>query len=398
LEHKSPKPRQLFVESLEERTLLSVDWPSLISGLDNQLTTLDNALGGIGTVNKLPILNQPLKDVGEARQAIRTLKTALDNALAPFNDPAALPTSTDIQTALYNALYVNPAVKLLGDTNHDGTVTRDDVIISQLTDTDAVITVRLTKDFTAGAAGTANFGLGLPGIPLQVNAANNVVVKAGFDLDNLTFGVRNVSQFFLDTVNHLAGETPDRLKLTVEATIQNVQLDGRIGFMTAKVADAIDPTQKTKFHGDFTLDVTGAGFANPKLNGAADVNLMLTASFGTGVIPPSQPVFPAVNSNFHMHWDFGDANPDASASSFGNAPTVEFNQVQLELGSFLSKVLGPVVDTVQKATAPLRPVLAVLNFPLPVLSNLSNAIGQGDISLLTLARVAASTHTLPPDW
>src|SRR5206468_10328542 len=105
--------------------------------------------------------------------------------------------------------------------------------------------------------------------------------------------------------------------------------------------------------------------------------------------------FPSVYADFEMHWAFAAADPAATPKGFGGSPTIAFNNVRMGLGSFLSDIMGPVVRVVQTLTVPLQPVISVLNEPIPGLSDLSKAVGSGDVSLLTLAKVASSTGALP---
>ena len=60
---------------------------------------------------------------------------------------------------------------------------------------------------------------------------------------------------------------------------------------------------------------------------------------------------------------------------------VEFRDVGLDLGSFISDFLSPVVSEVQKFTEPFQPVIDVVTAPIPVVSDLAGR----DITLVDLA-------------
>ena len=77
-------------------------------------------------------------------------------------------------------------------------------------------------------------------------------------------------------------------------------------------------------------------------------------------------------------------------------PTVSFDNVGLNLGSFLSSLLAPVLTDIQSVTSHLQPVLNVLNARLPVLSDLSHLIGEGDVNLIGLAKLVAPFAGLGP--
>ncbi|GAA3713251.1 hypothetical protein GCM10022399_32480 [Terrabacter ginsenosidimutans] len=92
-------------------------------------------------------------------------------------------------------------------------------------------------------------------------------------------------------------------------------------------------------------------------------------------------VLPGVQANFVMVWEF--TNQDLKHLG---APSIEFKDVAIDAGGFLSNLLGPVLKKVKSVTGPLQPVLDTLYAPIPVLSDLSRMAGGGDVSLMTLAK------------
>ncbi|MCA9197940.1 MAG: FG-GAP repeat protein, partial [Planctomycetales bacterium] len=84
---------------------------------------------------------------------------------------------------------------------------------------------------------------------------------------------------------------------------------------------------------------------------------------------------PQLKTGFNLDWtvsNFGDL--------LGNAPQIEFANVQMNLGSFLSDFLRPIVENINNTLDPVRPVLDVLTDPIPVISDLG-----GPVTLLDLA-------------
>jgi hypothetical protein len=61
---------------------------------------------------------------------------------------------------------------------------------------------------------------------------------------------------------------------------------------------------------------------------------------------------------------------------------VAFEDIRLDLGTFIDRVFGPVLDEVQRFTRPLQPIIDVLLTPIPVLSDLGPPV-----TLLDLAEV-----------
>ena len=60
--------------------------------------------------------------------------------------------------------------------------------------------------------------------------------------------------------------------------------------------------------------------------------------------------------------------------------------------------MGPVLADFQTITEPLSGVFDVLNEPLPVLTDLSNAIGEGDVTLMGLALKVAPAASASDRW
>ena len=74
-----------------------------------------------------------------------------------------------------------------------------------------------------------------------------------------------------------------------------------------------------------------------------------------------------------------------------------FSDVSLDLGGFLSGILKPVVSTINSVfDSPLGDILNLVTTTLPGISDLSNLIGRGDVSLLSLASSATDESAYGP--
>ena len=62
-------------------------------------------------------------------------------------------------------------------------------------------------------------------------------------------------------------------------------------------------------------------------------NVTSAAYFDTG--------FPQLTTDFHLLWDFGSTN-----GFQGDLQDVSFNNVQLNLGQFLGRIVRPIVNTI----------------------------------------------------
>ncbi len=65
---------------------------------------------------------------------------------------------------------------------------------------------------------------------------------------------------------------------------------------------------------------------------------------------------------------FGDGSP---AVFYSESPVIALNEVTLNLGTFISSFVGPILEQVQKVTEPIEPIIDVLTMELPVISDLA---------------------------
>ena len=111
------------------------------------------------------------------------------------------------------------------------------------------------------------------------------------------------------------------------------------------------------------IDVT-AGFA-----GKLDVNMHVDFEF------IDSPAIPKLKGDFVVTQEFGvsggtEADATGDQASFGGAPTVEFQGISLDLGSFITGIAGPAFDQIDKVIDPIRPLIKVLETKIPVISEL----------------------------
>ncbi|WP_076462712.1 LEPR-XLL domain-containing protein [Marinobacterium stanieri] len=96
-------------------------------------------------------------------------------------------------------------------------------------------------------------------------------------------------------------------------------------------------------------------------------------------------LFPSIGTDLSLQWGFGSQDIFSDIVDFATAlpenAAVVIDNITLNVGSFLSDVLSPVVDIIQTIVGPFDPLLDILTSPIPVISDLA---GQ-DISLLDIA-------------
>lgn len=362
---------------------LSSDLSGLLDGWDGIFTLLETALDQQVFGVKLPLIGDQLQDaahfIGDLRRRV------LDNLDMPGAKTVAF-----VRQRIFEALGPGGLNWLL-DRTGDHQVTADDVGITpsnpNLT-TDAIqIDVKLGKSMTPVDI-PVGFDIGLPLLGMQVDG--NVQLSTGFSID-LGVGISKTKGVYLDTTR------TNELSVSIEARLPGLSATGTLGFLQLQVKDrAGDPTV---FAGTFGIDLVdpGTGAENDgrlalaeigslpsfasvidaHFSANADVNLDLTAGFG-------DPDFPSLTTDFHLDWSFNNADTDSPATSFGNAPTIEFGDIRLNPGRAIRKLMGPILDLIEGVLGPVKPVFDTLTDRLPVMSDL---LGH-DVTLLDLAEAS----------
>src|SRR5205807_2656198 len=89
-------------------------------------------------------------------------------------------------------------------------------------------------------------------------------------------------------------------------------------------------------HGHLTLsEIAGSSLTQlvtASFSGAANIRLALTAGFG------STAAFPTITSGLSIDWSFNSASTASAGSSFGSTPTIQFTNVQLDVGQAVTQV------------------------------------------------------------
>ncbi|MDG2125198.1 MAG: calcium-binding protein, partial [Verrucomicrobiales bacterium] len=224
-----------------------------------------------------------------------------------------------------------------------------------------------------------DFDIGVPGFGLEVDG--NVKVSLGFDL-KFGFGLSPEDGFFF---NSSAPADDPELKVFFLAEVPGLAATGELFFLQLAVTDSEE--NPSFFEGRFEIDlmdpngdgmltfaemsgpgVTFGDIVSANLSAEADVNLDLRASFGGNT------AFPTIVAKFHLGWmwDLQDG---------AGEPVVEIRDLGLDLGSFISDFLEPVLAEIRKVTEPLDPVIEFVTARIPVLSDIAGET----ITMLDLA-------------
>jgi Ca2+-binding RTX toxin-like protein len=355
----------------------------LLDGLDATLEDIQDGLEEVVLNTDLPLLGDGLKGAASFIEEFRNgLLAELRQRINAANGSAVQALEDAIKEGIWNSLGpdgLDLLVNFATGADFASDATFDELDVTLSCDDGLVVNLRLKK-FLALLDTTQNpidFDIGVPGFGLEVDG--NVVIGIGFDL-RLVFGFNKENGFYLGTEGGM--EDPE-LVLQFEATIPGLHAAGELFFLQLDVMD--DPDAPSHFTGGFYVDLmdpngdgmltfselTSADFediVHGELAADAQLNLDLAASFGGNT------AFPRILADFHLGWSW-------SLSDGASDPVIEFNNLRLDLGTFISDVLGPILEEVQKITEPLQPIIDIVTFELPILSQLAGK----PITLLDLA-------------
>ncbi len=239
-------------------------------------------------------------------------------------------------------------------------------------------------------------------------------VSAGLDVDfdwsfNFTIGANLTDGVFFDVT-----QSPELNINLGMALAPGSLVTGTLGFLELAVTD--DPSSPTMLNGSFSIDLVdpGSGAANDgrvtlsELAGlgvnnidqfvdfqvagsaAAHLDLELSSDYDLSSLPLAHlPLvgLPKILADLDASWNLNDPTN----------PTVGFGNIRLDVGSFFSGFASGLLDSVDMALDPIRPVLDVLNRRIPVLSDISavrsalDRDGDGKVTLLDAAALLGGT-------
>ena len=130
-------------------------------------------------------------------------------------------------------------------------------------------------------------------------------------------------------------------------------------------------------------DLTAGAFSiHPSFDVTANVDVRIR----TGLNVSQSAGFPSVVGKLHLFWHLHVGLGDPTELK---PLDIEFDGLNLDAGRFVSEFLGPIAQSVQNITKPLQPVVQFLQAPLPVISDISEAVGQGAVTPLDLLEALA---------
>ena len=99
---------------------------------------------------------------------------------------------------------------------------------------------------------------------------------------------------------------------------------------------------------------------------------------------------PHYSVEFRLAWALVDRETETlhDVDPLDKIPVVEFNNITLHVGEFLSNFIGPVLYGCQLAMKPTKPIRDFLNEPMPIISDLA----ENDITLIEIVTAAAGPY------
>ncbi len=379
---------QMLVEEMERRVLLSatlvanttplntasgevqtvLQTVSKLDDLASEIIKIDSQFSEV--IGNLPLVGDGVKNaIGGANDKFKSVATTIENALKTLSGASV--TGVDVQNAIFTALGPSGANIL------PSSVASASEVPITLYDTDGTASNAEQIDMNLEIKGTIftaaldpGFNLGLPGLGLALDGT--VQAQLNYDV-HLDIGVNSTDFFYID----LGRDNPE-LSLSLDITTPGLHASGTLGFLQL---DATDGTAQgnTKLVGTISADlgVTGdklkpgnlaslTSHSTLSANAEAELHLHNILSFGGSA------QFPSLQADLDLTWQLANVTLDGGGvtASSGSEPDVQFNNVQLDLGTFFSNFVTPIVSEVKTILHPLQPLFDVLNTRMPIFSDI----------------------------
>ncbi len=274
------------------------------------------------------------------------------------------------------------------------------------------IAVVLTLEDTIEA--TAPINLGLEGLPLSVQggvtAGAQWSLSAGVGLSredgpylanptaSLTAFVRPAANPAADCVGVLPQSNGSYANWAADdpatpAVEEERCLKLRLGFLDVEAIDARPDGQRTTIEAAATLGLSDTTNDDGRItfNELTEGNVEVDASIGgalrinlalrTGIADTGTDLPSVLGTVF-----FGFA---ANQDNFeGAEPEFRFGDLHLDIGTYLARFLQPVIGGINDVIAPFKPIIDVINAPIPVVSDLAAMVGEPPVTMITLLAAA----------
>jgi Domain of unknown function (DUF4347) len=347
--------------------------------LDTQLTKIQQILDGQILGTKLPVTGALS---AAAPGFVNSLKTSLLNGIGNTTTFSVSDFANTVQNSL-QSVFPNLQVTPTGDANGGKVV------------------IKTGKTYNLGSVPLAT-DLGTPGLGITTTGTGQGTFDYGI---NLGVGFdKTLGGFYFDTDN-------TSLNANVNFGLSdNFSASGRMGFLQLDLKD--DAANKTSLGATFSAKLKdldnipgapddGAKLTSAELKGSYQLSNLFDTSFAVNPKLGLQAVtsykgssaLPSFNLNLGADWQ---------ALSYANGvltkpqvPTVSFNNMQLDLGTFVNDFARPILTRINDVVSPFRPVVKFMNSEVGVFNKLSplkklfDQNGDGTVKMIEVAGVMA---------
>ncbi|WP_333119850.1 DUF4347 domain-containing protein [Microcoleus sp. Pol17_C1] len=343
------------------------NWCGVEAGLDKLEKILDDQLQAVN----LPIVG-PLKDISP--DFIGDFKTKLVDTIKNYGTQSL----SQLESSLRTALGSDFNVALTENSSAD----------------ESTLLITLAKQYQFPDLNLSQ-NLGVPALSLDVDG--KAKSKYNYNL-SLGVGVSKDLGCYIDT---------DKTKLTANIDLNlddQFQAKGNLGFFQVDLAN--DTNNPTKVDANLEVklnDLDNLGGPNdgsrltlPELQGnyqfqelfnaslSSEANLGLTAKTSIN----GNAAFPSYNFDLAVDWPI--LNYANGQFTGPQKPALAFNNMQLDLGTFVNNFAKPIIGKISDVIKPFRPVINFLNADTKLLSKIGLAEpfdknGDGIVSVLELA-------------
>jgi hypothetical protein len=303
----------------------------------------------------------------------------------------ALCTSTVADVVGFRVVTETPGIYSCSNRPH--TIIDDDVKDFEIT-----FTISETGEFQPA------FDLGLPGLP--VTAEDDQVVQA-----NTTWAMTVTFGLSQKVGPYIKAGDGDELQLTAKAAFTDTNtcikelpdfliskgygptncLNAIMGFLPGTLFDNDNNPAGYNLVLSTTMDLNAEGgiltFGQLLARtGAYTVAVGAKANLDIAFVADldrTRSILP-IAGTFHLGLDTGGMQDIANGIQSAWVSGPSYADVRMNAGSFFGGFLGPLVEDVQDFTRPLQPPIDALSAPVPVINDLSQALGQGPVSMLTM--------------
>ncbi len=349
------------------------DYSQLFSGLQAFIKMLSSGISA--QLEKLPLIGHDL-DLNSPNGIITELQTDFLNPL---------------KTAL-NANPPDPSVAINSAISFLSSKIPGLVLPSSVATYDAPSgIVMIPLDLTGKDTYTTSFNSNLAGLGLGIKTTGGITLNLGYTLD-LGFELSKSGGFsFILKPDAMGNE----FELTVSAALTpGAQLQAKLFILNVMATNSsADPIANPSAATDLTASL-GLNLQAPGGGNQLTVAQLATAVFGADYTAKADAYV-----NLHLEADIDPNLPNIqadlqitypiiagdNADSAGTEPTVALANVTLNIGTFLQKIIDPILNEIDTVLAPVKPLLDFLNSPVPVLSSFTSLLGQPPLTWAGLA-------------